>query len=146
MAHIHDSIMINAPVDKVFAVGRDPRRWDSWWVNLHERRVHGDGSTGSRVDYDYLVAGLQVHLRTKVLKDRFEADGTGHWRGTIDGEMRGEQRWDFSPWGDGTLVTADVDYTLPEEISRMADPGVVERLEERAIHQTLENLKFMFEH
>ncbi len=147
MTHIHDSIIINAPVDKVFSVGRDPRRWATWWVNLSEpRKMKGDGSAGTVVEHDYLVAGLQLHLKTKVLDDRYDVDGKGHWRGTFDGSMHGEQRWDYEPAEGGTRVTADIDYTVPGSVlGKVADRLFIERMEERAIHQTLENLKFMVE-
>jgi uncharacterized membrane protein len=148
MTHIHDSIMINAPVDRVYALGRDPRRWATWWVNLSEpRKIKGDGSEGSVVEHDYLVAGLQLHLKTKVLDDRYDVDGSGHWRGSFDGSMHGEQRWDYTPREGGTEVSADIDYTVPGGLlGKVADRVLLERMEERAIHQTLENLKFLVEH
>ncbi len=147
MPHIHDSIVINAPADVVFALGRDPRSWTSWWVNLPRRpRIKGSGSTGSEVRYDCQLAGLELHLKTKVLADRFEADGAGHWRGTMDGSMHGEQRWDYLPSEEGAVVTADVDYEMDERVLRAADQLLVERMEEQAIHQSLENLKFVVEH
>ena len=146
MPHIHDSITINAPADIVFALGRDPHRWKSWWVNLQRPpTIKGSGSTGSELDYDCLVAGVELHLKTKVLADRFEADGTGHWRGTMDGSLHGEQRWDYLPSEGGAVVTADIDYKMDEGVSGVADPVAVERMEEQAIHQELENLKFVVE-
>ena len=148
MTHIHDSIIVNAPVDKVYSLARDPRKWATWWVNLSEpRKIKGDGSPGTQVEHDYLVAGLQLHLKTKVLDDNYGADGAGHWRGSFEGSMKGEHRWDYEPAEDGTRVTADIDYTVPGSVlGKVADRLVVERMEERAIHQTLENLKFMIEH
>jgi uncharacterized membrane protein len=61
--------------------------------------------------------------------------------------MKGEHRWDYEPAEDGTRVTADIDYTVAGSVlGKVADRLFVERMEERAIHQTLENLKFMIEH
>ena len=153
MTHIHDSITIDAPVDKVYALARNPRKWSTWWVGLSEpRKIKGDGSTGTEVEQDYIVAGLPLHIKSRVLDDRMDADGSAHWRGLIDGKMTGEQKWDYQPAGDGaTVVSADIDYSvktnvLGEMLTRVADRFIIERLEERAIHQTLENLKFMIEH
>jgi hypothetical protein len=153
MTHIHDSITIDAPVDKVYALARNPRKWSTWWVGLSEpKKIKGDGSTGTEVEQDYIVAGLPLHIKSRVLDDRMDADGSAHWHGLIDGKMTGEQKWDYRPMGDAaTVVSADIDYTvktnvLGEMLARVADRFIIERLEERAIHQTLENLKFMIEH
>ncbi len=147
MTHIHESIMVNAPADRVYALARDPRKWATWWVNLSEpRKVKGDGSIGTVVEHDYLVAGLPLHVKTKVLGDEYDAEGVGHWRGSFDGPMHGEQRWDYQPRDGGTEVTADIEYTVPGSVlGKIADRLLVERMEERAIHQTLENLKFIAE-
>jgi coenzyme Q-binding protein COQ10 len=93
------------------------------------------------------VSGLELRLKTKALDDQYGADGSGHWRGSFDGSMHGEQRWDYEPAEGGTRVTADIDYTVPWSVlGKVADRLFVERMEERAIHQTLENLKFVVEH
>jgi uncharacterized membrane protein len=148
MAHIHDSITINAPVDTVYALARDPRKWATWWVGLSEpSKIKGDGRPGTEVEQDYLVAGIPLHIKSRVLDDRMAADGSAHWHGLIDGKMHGEQKWDYMPTEEGTIVSADIEYTPPGSvIGKIADRLFVERMEERAIHQTLENLKFMIEH
>jgi uncharacterized membrane protein len=152
MTHIHDSILINAPVDTVYALARNPRKWSTWWVGLSEpKKVKGDGAPGTEIEHDILMAGLPVHIKSRVLDDRMDADGSAHWKGLIDGKMHGEQRWDYVPDQGGTLVTADIDYSLGSNImngvvGKVADRFVFEKMEERAIHQTLENLKYMIEH
>ncbi|HLA82178.1 MAG TPA: SRPBCC family protein [Thermoleophilia bacterium] len=153
MTHIHDSITINAPVDRVYALARNPRKWSTWWVGLSDpKKVKGDGSSGTEVEQDYLVAGFPFHIKNRVLDDRVDPDGTAHWRGVFEGKIHGEQKWDYVPSDDGgTLVNADIDYSLQsnaigELLGRVADRLIIERMEERAIHQTLENLKFMVEH
>lgn len=148
MTHIHDSIIINAPVDKVYALARNPRKWATWWVGLSEpRKLKGDGAPGTEVEHDYLVAGIPIHIKSKVLADQMAPDGSAHWHGVIDGKMHGEQKWDYESTHDGTLVSADIDYTVPGNIlGKVADRLLIEKMEERAIHQTLENLKYMIEH
>ena len=34
MAHLKKSILIHAPVEKVYALARDPHRWATWYVGL----------------------------------------------------------------------------------------------------------------
>jgi hypothetical protein len=96
----------------------DPNRWASWWVNLGEaEKVDGDGAGGRRVRIEF------------------------------EGPITGWQTWDYEPRGDGaTLVTAEIEYNVPgKAIGKFADRLVVERLQERARQQTLENLKLMAE-
>jgi hypothetical protein len=65
--------------------------------------------------------------------------------------MQGEQKWDYQRAGENsTLVTADIDYSLQASaigdlLTKVAERFLLEKMEERAIHQTLENLKFMVE-
>ena len=147
MAHVHDTILINAPVDRVFAVGRDPRSWATWWVNLTKpKRVRGDGSAGTVLSYGHLVAGHALPLKVRVLADRFDNDGSGHWQGALDGPMQGQHCWDYVPCEGGTQVTVDIDFAIPRRLpAEIADPTYLERMEGSAIHHSLENLKFMVE-
>ena len=38
MAHIKDSIFIDAPPEKVHAFAADPHKWSSWFVGLGEAK------------------------------------------------------------------------------------------------------------
>ncbi|MDH7487805.1 MAG: hypothetical protein QHJ81_16220 [Anaerolineae bacterium] len=43
-------------------------------------------------------------------------------------------------------MTADIEYTVPgSALGRIADRLIIERMQERAIQQTLENLKLLCE-
>ena len=147
MAHIHDTILVKAPVDKVFAIGRDPRRWGNWWVNQAKpRRVRGHGSVGTVLNCRHLVAGQDLPLKMKVLVDRFDNDGSGHWWAALGGRLNGRQHWDYLPCEGGTQVIADIDLVPAKRVTNdTTDSANIERMEREAIHQTLENLKFMFE-
>ena len=43
MAHIKESIFINAPVDKVHGLANDPHKWATWYTGLGEAEVSEPG-------------------------------------------------------------------------------------------------------
>jgi len=144
MAHIKKSILIHAPVEKVFAFARDPNHWASFWVGLSEpEEVSGTGEVGTVVKHSYLMAGMRFPVTSRVLEDHIGPEG-GQWKGKIEGPLAGEQTWTYRPKNGGTEVTADIEYTVPgSALGRIADRLVIERIQERSLEQTLENLKLL---
>jgi coenzyme Q-binding protein COQ10 len=146
MAHIHKSILIHAPVDKVYGLARDPERWNAWWVGLSEpEEVKGRGETGTIVKHNYTMAGLTFPVTSQVLEDKRD-DKKAQWRGKIEGPFAGQHEWTYIAKGSDTEVTTDIDYTVPgKALGKIADKLVVERLQEKSTEHTLENLKLLCE-
>ncbi len=147
MAHIHKSLTIDAPIDEVYGLARDPRRWHTWWPNLTEGKlVQGEGEAGTVVEHAYRILGIPIPVTTRVLEDRRDGE-TARWRGAIDGPLDGEQTWGYRSvaGGKATEVTAELDYVIPGVLGKVADDLVVERLQEHAIEHTLANLKLLCE-
>ena len=146
MAHIHKSILLHAPVDKVYDLARDPQKWNAWWVGLSEpEEVKGKGEAGTVVKHKYSLAGMAFPVTSKVLEDKKD-DKKAHWKGQIEGPLAGQQEWTYVAKGSDTEVVADVDYTVPgNAIGKIADRLVIERLQEKSAEHTLENLKLLCE-
>ncbi len=147
MAHIEKSLTIRAPIDEVYSLARDPRRWQSWWPNLSQGKlVRGQGEVGTVVEHEYRILGIPIQVTTRVLEDHREGE-TARWKGAIDGPLDGEQTWSYrsAAGGEATQVTAELDYTIPGFLGQVADDLVVERIQERAIEHTLANLKLLCE-
>lgn len=147
MGHIKLSIPINASVDRVTEIATDPHHWASWWVNLGEaKKVEGDGGAGTVVEHSYLMAGVPFPVTTRVLESKPTASGGKHVSIEFEGPLKGWQTWDYEPSEHGTTVTAEIEYNVPgSAIGKFADQLLIERMQERARHQTLENLKMMAE-
>lgn len=147
MGHIKQSIQIDAPVERVTEIAMDPKHWSSWWVNLGEAKsVQGDGGPGTVVEHSYLMAGVPFHVTTRVTESTPTAAGGRHLRIEFEGPLKGWQTWDYEPAANGTDVTAEIEYNVPgSAIGKFADQMVIERMQERARQQTLENLKLMAE-
>ena len=147
MARVKDNILIAAPAEKVYSFATDISRWSSWFVGLGEaERVEGDNSPGTVVKQSYLLMGRHFPVTTTVTENRSDPDGSYHWRGENEGGLAGWSTWDYEPKGDGTLVTAELEYALPGSVvGKVADRLFIERNQQRAMRHTLENLKELTE-
>jgi uncharacterized membrane protein len=146
MAHLNKSILIHAPVEKVYTVARDPKRWASWYVGLSEpEKLTGEGEVGTIVEHSYLLAGMHFPVTSRVLEDQVSPEGA-RWKGSIEGPLAGEHTWTYTPKNGDTEVTADIEYTVPgKALGKVADRLIIERMQARSLDQTLENLKLLCE-
>jgi uncharacterized membrane protein len=146
MAHLKKSILIRAPVEKVYALARDPSRWDTWFVGLGEpEKLTGAGEVGTVVEHSYLMAVMRFSVTTRVLEDHVSPEGA-QWKGVIEGPLAGEHTWTYTPKNGDTEVTVDMEYTVPGKlVGAIIDRLIIEHLQERSLDQTLENLKMLCE-
>jgi uncharacterized membrane protein len=146
MAYLKKSILIQAPIEQVYALARDPSRWATFYVGLSEpEEVIGEGEVGTTVKHTYLMAGMRFPVTTVVLEDEIAPTG-GRWRGKIEGPLAGEHSWSYMPKEGGTEVTVEMNYTVPGAVlGRIADRLIIERMQSHATAQTLENLKLLCE-
>ena len=146
MAQIKKSIVIHAPVEKVYAVARDPNRWPTWFVGMGEiEKLDGTGEVGTTVEFGYMMAGMRFPVTIEVLEVHGSPEGA-RWRGKIGGPLAGEQTWVYTPKGSDTEVTVDMEYTVPgKALGKIANRLIIERTQERSADQTLENLKELCE-
>ncbi len=146
MAHVKKSILIHAPVEKVYTLARDPQRWATWFVGLSEpEKLTGEGEVGTVAEFSYMMAGMRFPVTTEVLEDHISPEGA-QWKGKIGGPLAGEQTWTYAPRNGDTEVTVDMEYTVPgKALGKIANRLIVERMQERSLEQTLENLKLLCE-
>ena len=102
---------------------------------------------GTVVDHKYLMAGVPFHVITRVTGRDQTPNGGQRLRLEFDGPLKGWQTWDYNPDGNNTtVVTAEFDYNVPGSAAgKFADELIIERLQERARHQTLGNRKLLVE-
>lgn len=146
MAHIRKNILINAPVEKVYAFARDPKRWNTWWTGLSEpQEITGTGDVGTVVKHNYTMAGMTFPVISRVLEDK-PSPRQGRWRGEFNGPITGEHTWTYTANGPKTEVIVDIAYTVPGKLlGVIANKLVIERLQEQAMQHTIENLKLVCE-
>lgn len=146
MAHINKKILIHAPVDKVYALARNPEHWNQWWVGLSEPdKLDGKGEVGTTVKLHYKMAGIDFPVTTRVVEDTIDPK-EAHARLEVEGPLEGKQDWTYKAKGKDTEVMADIRYTVPgKAIGRLINKVLVEKMTERSAEHTLENLKLICE-
>ncbi len=147
MGHLTESIHINAPVDKVVHYTEDPHRWGKFMVGMSEPdKIIGDIGVGQQIDFTITTAGVHMHETVRTVENRYDPDGGGHWRGDITGSSSGWMTMDFKPENGGALVTQEMEYTVPGgALGKVADRLFFERMQERDMLHSLENLKLVME-
>lgn len=146
MSHIKKNIVIQAPIEKVYAFARDPERWHTWWTGLSApEKIIGNGEAGTIVKDHCMIAGITFPVTNRVTLDK-PGPKEAHWKGDIEGPLNGRHEWIYKAKGEQTEVSMNIDYTVPAgALGKIADRLLIERLQARAIEQTLDNLKLLCE-
>jgi len=147
MGHLKDSIHVNAPVDKVYEFMDDTHNWATFMVGMSEPdKIIGDGKVGTQYELTLLWAGLKMHETISLVEDRRDPDGGAHSRFDFQGPSSGWQTWDLKPENSGALVSTEMEYTVPGSVlGKVADRVIFEKMQQRDIHHSLENLKLLME-
>jgi len=142
MAKIEKSILISAPVDKVFAFMAKPENLPEIWPSLVEvRNVQLLPNGGHCYDWTYKLAGVRI-------------DGHAEWTEFIEDQRIVDKNesgipstfvWNYRPEDGGTRVTLNVDYTIPGAVlGKLAEP-VIHKMNEHEAETVLANLKARME-
>lgn len=146
MTNIRKNIFIDAPIEKVYAFARDPQHWNTFFTGLSvPETMTGKGEVGTVVKQNYTIAGVPFPVTTKVLIDK-PGPKTAQWKAQIEGPLDGMQEWNYTAKNEGTEIVVNIDYTVPgKALGKFADRLLIERMQEKAIEHTLDNLKLFCE-
>lgn len=141
MPKLERSIVINAPVEKVFGYIDDPTHTPEWIPGMIEvMDVTGQGA-GKRFRWAYKLAGL-----------RFQGEST--WTEYIPNKRIVDQSrggivstwtYAFAPEGGGTRLSLMVEYTVPMPVLGKLAEALVRRQNEREADLAMANLKAILE-
>ena len=147
MSHIYKTILINAPIDKLYNFARDPQHWNTFFIGLGApEEVKGTGTAGTVAKFPYAIAGVPFPVTIRVNDEKLV--GTkAFWKATIEGPLAGNIEWNYMAKTNGeTEVTLDINYTVPGKLlGKITDKLLIERMQEKAAAATLENLKLLCE-
>jgi uncharacterized membrane protein len=146
MSHVRHSILIEAPPEHVWAIGRDPERmpeWNTTVVSVKDAEGPLD-VPGARLTVVSKIAGRPLditwHIEEVETPRFFVATATT----PLGGSAR--QRVDYEPEGTGTRVTIDMEYEIAAGIlGQVLSKAFAERAIERDVHHSAENLKALAE-
>ncbi len=156
MAHVKRTIRIDAALEEVCALARDPHRWDRWFVGWSDTEALV--SNGHR--RTYLAVGVRFPLTQPAVEDQVE--GVVHWRAKAQGPtecislgssfeqllIACNQDWTYAAKGNETEVEVDLDLEpgqRAEPARSPADAATVERLQAQCLERSLANLKSLCE-
>jgi hypothetical protein len=147
MAHLKETMFIDAPVEKLDRIVGDPRQFSNFWEGASEpSKVEGDGGPGTVFEFTQLMMGVPLHETQRTVEERHDPDGSTHWRWEFEGTSSGWVTCDHVPKDEGAEITTEFDYTVPGSVvGKMADRLFIERREARGFHHSLENLKHLAE-
>ena len=146
MPHLVATAHLDAPIERVFALGSEFRRYPEW--NVTYRLVH-------EVTEEPVTVGTRIHLSATTLGQT--RDG---WDEVVEYEpprlMKTVGRrsdgtevtitYRATPSGTGTDLQVEMDYELPAGIlAKIADRLFIERAIDRDVRHSLENFQAIVE-
>ena len=96
----HDSILIDAPIEKVWAIETDINHWAEWQPDVSSAKLDGDLRSGNV--FRWKAAGLSITSTLRVVKPYEQIGWTGDSLG-----MKAVHIWHFVPEEGGTRVKVD---------------------------------------
>jgi uncharacterized membrane protein len=137
MVRVEKSIVINAPVEKVFAYINDPTNSPGWSPGLVEVQDVVWQEVGKRFRWTYKMAGLLLH------GEMTDIENVPNERivGRSEGGAVSTWTWTFEPHDGGTKLNLVVEYTIPIPVLGKVAEVLVLRQNERDTELGLANVK-----
>jgi uncharacterized membrane protein len=133
-----DTIIIEAPVDRVWAIASDIERYPEWALDIKEVAIIGRDDAGRPHEVEFRASALGRSTHYSLRYDYSEAPGRLAWS-MLDGDIQRsiDGAYVFSDLGDGrTEVRYDLSIDLVVPL-----PGFVKRRAERRILNAIRELK-----
>jgi len=142
-ASIKKSIIINAPLNKIFDYIANPEHSPEWVVNLTgiENISPKIPSIGQTWNWEYNMLGIKFRGRTIVT----ELSPQRYVRQT-EGGIASTCAFTFKAENGGTRVDLEIEYIVPSSVfNKIADKEAIERINENAAEYALGNIKAILE-
>ncbi len=142
MASNTKSVVIHAPVEKVYEYLDDPTHQPEFWPSLIEvKDVHLLPNGGHGSSWTYKMAGIRLEGTAEDVEHVANERIVRKTKGGIEST----QTWMFEPEGEATKVTLRVDYTVPIPVlGRLAEAAIV-KLNDHEGDAIVQNLKILLE-
>ena len=141
MACVKNTMLIHAPVEKVFAYVDDPIQLPEVWPSMIEATNLERSPDGrKRHEWVYKMAGIHFHGKSEdvewVANQRIVTKTSG---------IESTLVWAFQPEGDGTRVTLETTYTIPVPVLGRLAEAIIVKLNENEGAVLMANLKAKLE-
>ncbi|MDP2180975.1 MAG: SRPBCC family protein [Actinomycetota bacterium] len=123
MASQTKSVVVHAPVERVFTYLDDPMHLPEIWPSLMEiTDVHSLANGGHTNRWTYKMAGMRLKGTSEDVEHIANERIVSKSKGGIDST----QTWMVQPEGDDTKVTFKVDYTIPVPVlGKLAEAAII---------------------
>ncbi len=142
MVTIKKSVVIDAPVEKVFGYMEDPTHLLEFWPSMIDiTNVRPNAIGGTTYEWVYKMAGMKFHGETDTLEliknKKIVTESTKGIPSRFD--------FDYIDLGGKTEVKVQADYTVPVPLLSKVAEGIVSKLNEHEAEVMLANLKARME-
>ena len=139
MSKIEGSVIVDTPIEKVFELASDWRRWPEWFEGVSDVIAIGDVDRGNGARYAYRVRVMGIPAKVETEIHNFvENEG---WTGIGTKGLPHKTRWIFEAQGQTTKFTYILEYTVPLPLlGALLDRFLIRREWRRIIDKSLKNL------
>ena len=142
MVKVNKSIIINAPIEKIFKYATEPSNLPEIWPSLVENKlVERLPNGGNKTQFVYKMAGMRfegISEDTEFIPNQRVVSKTEE---VVESEMI----WEYQSEGEATKVTFRVEYTVPIPLlGKLAEAFIVKQNDNEA-EVILANLKARME-
>jgi uncharacterized membrane protein len=138
MVKIERNILINAPVEDVFAYHSDPRNSPEYWPSFIEvKDIEELPNGGKKYSWVYKMAGIRFNGMTTTTEFEKNQLITTKSEGGIDSTFS----YTYKAEGDGTRLSMMVDYSVPVPVLGKLAESFILKMNEREADTVMANLK-----
>jgi uncharacterized membrane protein len=145
MAHVKLTEHVDAPIERVFEMFIDVKRWPEWMPNATEiKEITGPlDKAGTKIRSVSGFLGRKLETRDEIV----EAERPRLWKlASEGGGFKGTATYRLTSTDQGTDVLVEADYELPAGfLGHVADRLFMEKTMERQMRHAAENLKALIE-
>ena len=137
MVAVKRDVVIEAPLERVFALVSDPARMPEWLPGLVEVRVLLGTGAGQQFEWTYKMAGILLRGQSVVVEFVPNERAVHQTIGAIP------STWTYTvePREGGTAVTIEAEYTIPVPVLRKVAELLAVRRNTRDLEAGLLNIK-----
>ncbi len=141
MAKAKNSIVVDAPIKKVWEIFDNIEKIPDWMPLLNEvSDLQGEG-VGRTYSWRYKFMGMPFKGKSTVTEEVPNKKMVTKSEGGVNSTWN----WDLSSEGKGTKIDVEVEYTVPVPVLGRFAEGYVSKQGSRDLGHALDNLKHMVE-
>jgi uncharacterized protein YndB with AHSA1/START domain len=143
MTRIEHSVIIQAPIEKVFSYTADYQKWSEWFEGVSDFRATTTVSQGNGARYAYKARMMGVSAKIETEIHDFQLNRG--WKGVATKGMPHLTQWIFEPITEGTKFTYILEYDMPIPLlCSLLDSLFMKPKWTKILEKSLNNLKHHF--